>query len=424
MTAETTPHVERGVSEARAVRAENLLAEWQRFLAVMQVPADTSGILLYLTFLREGERLPTRQIDSRLSYIDLAQRMRGQEPFRKSRDVQTFMRGLAKADPLGHTVPASDPMYREIVDAVIDAVMRPDAEQQAAIAAVLLQDRLRCGVAGLIRLHWRDVTLRRGSVSIQCPSPPGSRGKPQTSKQVTIESIGGPMCPVAALHRWHEQGGRPSDRVFPTLHKSGRGKLRAALVTLRRTGDVFTAVSQASTAPRQLRARALLLLAYGAALTSQEARHLAVGDIEVVPEGLVLRVEGRSYPSLLRQDPGMPGCPLLAWQEWFAVLKQADLAEPDRPAFTRLQQGNPGGEPMSQSGINDVVKWAAAAAGFTRDHYSFSSLRWGAIRTAFRADVPLHSVAHLTGLKAFDGLARHHRREQIVRRSVAGQLGL
>lgn len=424
MTAETIRTVRNGVSEARAARAEKCFGQWQRFLGVMQLPADTSGLVLFLTYLGEEEGLTTRQVSGRLTYIDLAQVLRGEKPFRKLRDVRRFMRGLAKEDPLGAAQPISEPLYRELVDATIQAVMAPDADQQAAIAAVLLQHHVRCGTAGLIRLRWRDILLGRGSITVRCPPPDSTSSKVRLAQEVSVEGVGGPLCPVSAVARWREQGARPNDRVFPTLNKNGRGPIRKALVVLRQTGDVQAAIRYASTSAVQLRARALVTIGYGAALTSQEARSLTVGCLETAPEGLVLRVPGRAYPSLLRGDPGMPACPVVAWEEWVDVLRARGIGDPEHPAFTGFHGLNPVGAPMSQPGINGVVKDAVAKAGLTRGNYSFSSLRWGAIRTAFRADEPIHSVASLAGLRSFDGLARHHRREHIVRRSVAGQLGL
>jgi len=412
-----------GVSEETEARAEKQHDEWRRFLSVMQIPADTIGIVLFLTYLRDEEGLSTRQISARLAHIDLARSMRGDQPFRQSKDVQQFMRGLAKNNPLGPATPTSDPMYRELVDVVIDAAMRPNADQQAAIAALLIQEHVRCGTAGLIRLRWRDVLVRSGSMIITCV-PPTSSQEVQRPKPTAVPAIGGPLCPVSAVSRWRENGALPNDHLFPTLNKSGRGLTNRCLAMLRRTGDITASVRYASVSARQVRARAMLTLGFGAALTSQEARRLTVGGIEVMAEGLALTVPGRSHVSLLRRDPGMPSCPVAAWEGWRDVLEQHDMCAPECPAFTKLQKERPGGLPLSQPGINDVIKEAVARAGLTRGNYSFSSLRWGAIRTAFRADEPIHSVAQLSGLKAIDGLARHHRREHIVRRSVAGQLGL
>ncbi|PWN02576.1 hypothetical protein DJ010_12740 [Nocardioides silvaticus] len=424
MSVETIRTVRNGVSEARAARAEKCFGQWQRFLGVMQLPADASGLVLFLTYLGEEEGLTTRQVSGRLEHIDLARVLRGEEPFRRLRDVREFMRGLAREDPLRAAQPVSEPLYRELVDATIQAVMAPDADQQAAIAAVLLQHHVRCGTAGLIRLRWRDISLRRGSMTVSCPPPDSMSGKVRAVRAVSVQAVNGELCPVAAVGRWRDQGARPNDRVFATLNKSGRGPIRKALLVLRQTGDLRAAIRYASTSALQLRARALLAVGYGAALTSQEARSLTIGDIETASEGLVLTVPGRAYPSVVKRDPGMPGCPVVAWEEWVDVLRARSMGDPERPAFTGFHGFNPVGEPMSQPGINAVVKDAVGKAGLTRGNYSFSSLRWGAIRTAFRADESIHSVASLAAVKSFDGLARHHRREHIVRRSVAGQLGL
>lgn len=54
----------------------------------------------------------------------------------------------------------------------------------------------------------------------------------------------------------------------------------------------------------------------------------------------------------------------------------------------------------------------------------FVSRRAGLIRTALRADQQTHDIAAHTDLRSLGSVTRHLRREHLLSRSVAGQLGL
>jgi hypothetical protein len=145
--------------------------------------------------------------------------------------------------------------------------------------------------------------------------------------------------------------------------------------------------------------------------------------VTVNRNGLVLNVPDRSAPTGIPANPGMNNDPVLTWAAWRTVLGEQGRADPDLPAFLRIWNRTVSGHPLTVDALVDVVHRAVSAAGITQGHYAYSS-RWGLIRTAFRNDEPLHVVAHQVGLKSLSRIGRHRQREHLIRRSVAGQLGL
>ena len=97
-------------------------------------------------------------------------------------------------------------------------------------------------------------------------------------------------------------------------------------------------------------------------------------------------------------------------------------ARPGQAAFLRISRGNIWGQPLSGQGFNRLISEAVVA--LLDGHYTYSSLRVGFIRTALRANQPAHRVAAHAHLRELSSVAVHERRENVIRRSVAGRLGL
>ena len=91
------------------------------------------------------------------------------------REVRQFLRGLHRASPIGGTERAL-PLYRELVEALVDTTMAPTPEQLRRRAALLLANETAASALSLARLRWRNVTVTRDWAEIRWPRA-RSRGR-------------------------------------------------------------------------------------------------------------------------------------------------------------------------------------------------------------------------------------------------------
>ncbi|WP_162599749.1 hypothetical protein [Nocardioides solisilvae] len=99
------------------------------------------------------------------------------------------------------------------------------------------------------------------------------------------------------------------------------------------------------------------------------------------------------------------------------------LTEPEAPAFPTCNYSVIEGRALAAQGLNRVIR-ARCAEAELRGRYAWTSLRSGMMRTALRQDAPAWAVAYQSDLSSLGSVERHERRENLLRRNVAGQLGL
>ena len=398
--------------------------EFARFCDRVRLPVGTDALTLYLTWLVD-EGATGRAIRQRLVRLDLAARLDGRQPWTHIATVRRFLRGLHREAPIGSTNQVSDPLYLELVQVLVEAVMAPTQAQLRDRAVLLLA--VEGGIYGraLSQITWRNIRWVKGGVEITLPGEPKLHC-PRLGSVVYIRERRGAACPVAALRRLREVTGvggglAPADgggilpsipRVYEPLHH-----LEAS------GGDMAAALQKVSVCPKQIRDRAVLVMSYGAALRSREAIRLRQGDVSIRPEGLLIRVAGRDNPVGLPVDPGMPGDSVHAWEAWTNTLEEQGRRSDDAPAFARIDGSNVLPHPMSTDTLNGLVHRAVERAGLFGT-YTYSSLRSGFIRTAIRRDAQAHVIASHTDLRSLRSVGTHELRENVLRTSVAGQLGL
>src|SRR5688572_15481827 len=129
------------ISDASALRADLAQQKFDAFRDHLGLPEDAIALTLYLTWLRD-EGMSSRQICTRLRDLELARRLRGQPMWRQLTDVEEFLKGLYREDGLGPTRERSEPLYREQVEALVNAIMSPTATQVRDRAAALLAHEL------------------------------------------------------------------------------------------------------------------------------------------------------------------------------------------------------------------------------------------------------------------------------------------
>lgn len=408
------------VAPRRLTSADSEYDAFASFCHRLQVPVGVDALCLYLTWLRDRGCV-ARQIQRTLEALDLHARMVGEEAYSDQREVRRYLRGLYRESHIGAAAERCDPLYRELLEVLVTAVMSPTADQLRDQAAILVAAGTGAAARPLARVTWQDVRWTADGARITLPPPRTSTRRPRA---LELHHQDGPHCPIRALRRLRESTGIEGGYVFGGTGGLWDGKrVRRALRHIEEHhGDLAASLRAVSVSPKQLRNRALLILGYGAALRTLDAAHLQVQDLDLTSEGLLLRVPGRRLETGVPADPDMPCDPGSAWNAWLAATGRLE-DRPRRPAFPQINGGYITGRTLSSYGLNHVVQQATRRAQL-QGRYGFSSLRIGFIRTALRNDAQSHDIALDVGLRSLQSVTRHERRENLIRHSVAGQLGL
>jgi integrase len=168
--------------------------------------------------------------------------------------------------------------------------------------------------------------------------------------------------------------------------------------------DELRAVSCA--APDDLagrRDRALVLLGYGGGLAPGMLAALAVTDVRVVPDGVLLPARGGRVLVPFGSDDLL--CAVRAWEDWrHAAQLRAG------PAFRPVDRhGRIGRDGLGVRGVTRVVQRAVARAGLDPTRYSGRSLRRGMVLAATEHGASERRIMAHTG----------HRSRRLVRRYMA-----
>lgn len=416
------PTLAGAVPQRRRLQAARETAQFATFCSAFDLDEEVEAVSLYLASHADAETgQATRR---RLQYLDLDRRLSGRPAWSANPDVRALLRGLHRARPIGPQTPGHvDPLYVELVHALVDATFVPSVHQRRAAAAIILCASTGLPAAVLARLTWDQVHLRRRQVVVTVSQRVG-RGAP-TQRSWTLEALpDDPACPVAALLPLG--GGRYVlvDQPAVWTEAKLRRSLDSYVRNRRSQGALSLALLEVGLgAPARARDRALLTLGYGAALRTHEASALRRRDVIVREDGLLLRVTGRRSEVLVPSVTDPRYDPVRTWLEWVARLDEQALTKPEAPAFPTCNYSVIEGRALAAQGLNRVIR-ARCAEAELRGRYSWTSLRSGMMRTALRQDAPAWAVAYQSDLSSLGSVERHERRENLLRRNVAGQLGL
>lgn len=424
--------------QARAGRDGSCHAEQARFLSFCAhygLPATPEAVALYLVHLLDSRSRSMAALRYRLRLLDLAAGLAGQPLPSRDTGLRLFLRGLRRtlATGLEHN---RTPLYLEDIDSLLHAVDRDRTHQLRDIALVLLADATTLPADVLRQLSWHQLRLRRAELVVTLPEQWRARGP---RGRLTVAARTGPTCPVEAIRDWSRHVGPANGYAFTTRAGRPPGMRRVAqlLAPLPSRGPLWRrgiipagddlllpyVQALASPRPRELRDRAAILLSFTACLTAEQARQLRVGDVSKVPEGLLLRVPGRSRAVGVPRGRLAHRCPVTAWTAWREALAAQGLDHDDQPAFPQVQQQEISSRPLDGYGPTWLVKQRCEQAALYGD-YGFTSLRIGFIRTAARAGVPEQVILRQAGLSRLDSVLLHVRRERLISHSIAGQVGL
>lgn len=405
-------------------RARDAEAHLDNFCYALGVsPSEPESCVLYLTYLLSVDGLTGPQLNARLGLIDLARRLDGRPRLRDCPEIKVFVRGLLRRADVGEFREQSDPIYREILTALIAETLRPTAKQARLQVAVLLCHHTSWPLAAIARLKWVDIDRRRADLTlIRYPR----RGRGPKAEDVRLEHPTSVPSLRKALDRVAQLNDASAYVTFPPdAHRIGGAPwqvLKAEGALAASDGNVEAALSLVSRSPEQTRNRVAMILGYGAALTVSEALSLTQADVSVALDGLLLAVPGRRNVVGIPADPGTLMDPISAWEEWVDEVASWGLRDDLLPILLETHNLRVYGNVMSSRGVSAIVQQPADALSMVGT-FRWQSLRWGAIRTAVRNSERQHEVASLANT-SLDAVGLHYRRELLIKHSVAGQLGL
>ncbi|MBS45588.1 MAG: integrase [Nocardioides sp.] len=224
-------------------------------------------------------------------------------------------------------------------------------------------------------------------------------------------------CACAAIRAAHETEGEQNPIEDLSVKVVRRGLRRMIGTAPRRqtrplsTDEIRRMVTQIDrTTARGTRDAAIILLGFASALRRSEVAGLALADIELKPDGLLIRVrKSKTDPEARGQLVGVAHGqhvetdPVTALHGWLAH-------RGTRPGqlFTGFHHDRIGTRPFTGSGLARMLKERAAAAGIPSERISGHSLRAGHATTAAMAGVGLDRIAAQTRHTRISTLVEHY----------------
>lgn len=209
---------------------------------------------------------------------------------------------------------------------------------------------------------------------------------------------------MGSVSQAHKAEGHPSPAAAQSVHAVWTGIARAHAQPLRRATPLVVeamraCLDQLSDDDRGTRDRAILLVAWGAALRRSEVCALRTTDIEIADRGMILHVRKSKTDQLAAgRTIGVPYgrtpqyCPVRAYLAWRRYLP----ARPG-PLFVAISQaGDIGDMALADKHVARLVKRVASRAGLVGE-YSGHSLRAGFATAAALAGASERSIMAQTG---------------------------
>jgi integrase len=235
------------------------------------------------------------------------------------------------------------------------------------------------------------------------------------------------VCLAAVLHA-HAQRGRDLDARHPLIRAVTAGIARRASRPIKRARPLeighLREIIRAITGQdlRALRDRALLLIAFWAALRRSEAVQLDLtgkSPLKITPEGLVLHLTGTKGQPKTQQifvpRTGDDICPVAAVERYVetASIKEGPLFR----AITKV--GNLVQRRLDSASVTHILK---SRLGTRAAEFSAHTLRAGFITSAARAGVPEHAIARTSRHRSTSALRAYIRPANGFEESAAASM--
>ncbi|WP_210247493.1 site-specific integrase [Methylobacterium sp. WL116] len=277
---------------------------------------------------------------------------------------------------------------------------------------------------------WRQfATWCRAAGLASLPAAPETVGLYLTAHagHLAIATLTRRLSSIAVAHR---MAGHPMDTRHPMIRDVMRGLRRAHGVAQDHAEVLTVPLLQrvlATCGGRLIdaRDRALLLLAFGAALRRSELVALDHADIAVVPEGLRVTIqrsksdqEGEGVVLAVGRT-GTATCPVAAYDAWLAATGLDEGA-----VFRGITRHGRIGARLSADAVSEIVQKRAAAAGLEAGLFSGHSMRAGFATSAAQAGIEERVIMRQTRHRSAATVRRYIRHGELFARNLAREVGL
>lgn len=404
-------------------------ARLRQFAVQLGCPIELETVMLYLTDAMSDAQINGRKLREKLTLLDIAASLEGRSPWTSDEAMRRYIRGMYRLFPRRASLDdAVDPLYPEMVRALVDALLRPTVAQIQDGAMLRLAHYGQLHASQLSRLAWEDVQFKKGCVYLQTTTSRGRSVQLEITNPADVREL---QLALRSLFRIAGQGQR---RLFSPRCRS---RIGGRLVSLGYPASVaWSADRKAATvalntglerlgkrSAKQIRDAAILLTASSAWLSTRETVDLQVSALRLEGNGMTIRIPTRRHEIFLPRSRDRSYCPVGAWEQWLAFRRESGVTHSVRPAFLALEGARRLQEPMSPTMLNLMIGRLTETAELD-GRYGFMSLRFGGIRGGVREDMPVHAVAAKAGLACLISVDAHRRREEVISSSVAGMIGL
>lgn len=238
---------------------------------------------------------------------------------------------------------------------------------------------------------------------------------------------------LASIAQAHKQQGHDSPTRAAVVQNVLKGIRRAkgTAPTQKAAAEIAiirAMVEQLDDSLQGLRDRAILLVGFAGAFRRSELASLTLADVQFTNDGLVITLrksktdqEGEGYIKGIPYGSTPATCPVRALRSWLDAsgITTGSLFRSVWKGGRRLRP-----TPLNDRAIAEVVKRAAAAAGYDPDRFSGHSLRAGLATSAGAAGVDERTIMEQTGHKTTTMVRRYIRRGSLFRNNAAAKVGL
>ena len=238
---------------------------------------------------------------------------------------------------------------------------------------------------------------------------------------------------MATISKAHQIAGLPNPCKSPLVTDVVKGLQnlrpepadRAAAMTPDYLRQVLGGITSGDLA--SLRDRAVLLTGWCAALRRSELAGLLWGNVQYLPDGLVLTVLGRKTDKAgegqeapLAAEPKAPKvCPVKALQIWKQALSaiSPELVKPDQPVFRQVTRHGGLGDGLTGHAINQIIRRRGEAVGLSG--FTGHSLRRGLVQSAHAAGAGDTAIMQTTRHKSVNQLRTYQGSAGLLVRAVS-----
>lgn len=252
----------------------------------------------------------------------------------------------------------------------------------------------------------------------------------ELARRAKVATISRHLASIAQAHR--QQGHEsPSSAAIVQSVVKGIRRAKGTAPTQKAAAEIAiirAMVEQLDDSLQSVRDRAILLIGFAGAFRRSELAGLQVSDLQFTNDGLVITLrrsktdqEGEGHSKGIPYGSTPSTCPVRALRAW---LDASGVAA--GPLFRSVWKGGRRLRPsaLSDRGVAEVVKRAAAAAGYDPARFGGHSLRAGLVTTAAAAGVDERTIMEQTGHKTTTMVRRYMRRGSLFRNNAAAKVGL